>query len=160
MLNHIAIGKAGFIFFVVTPNFQFQPSRQGIYYRNAHTVQTTGNFIGIVVKFTAGVQFCHDNFCGRNTFFFVRINRHTASIVANSCRTIRIKNNQSFITISGQRFINSVVQHFINHVVQTGTVIGIADIHSRTFAHSVQTAQNFDGVGVIFLFTFQVFFFC
>ena len=45
-------------------------------------------------------------------------------------------------------------------MVQAGAVIGIADIHARTFADSVQAAQNFNGISIIFLFAFQVFFFC
>src|SRR5690606_12079415 len=36
-----------------------------------------------------------------------------------------------------------------HHMVQAGTVIGIADVHTGTFAHGIQALQHLDTGGIV-----------
>jgi hypothetical protein len=54
--------------------------------------------------------------------------------------------------MSSQRLVNGVVDNLKNHVMQPGTVIGIADVHSGTFAYGVEASEDLNArriVGVI-----------
>ena len=50
---------------------------------------------------------------------------------------------------AGEGFINRVVHSFKNQVVQTGTVIGIADVHTGSLAHGLKAFQDLDAAFVI-----------
>ena len=52
---------------------------------------------------------------------------------------------------AGLRLVDRVVDDLEGHVVQAATVVGIADIHARAFAHRVQAAQNGDRGGIVIL---------
>ena len=152
VFGNISVGKSSQMFFSVAPNTEFEPGRQGINHGNAHTVQPAGNLVRIVIELSAGVKLGHNHLSGRNTFFLVNIDRNTAAVITNGCRPVGIKDNFGFITITSQSFINGIIKNFINHVVQTRAVIGIADIHPRTFAHGVQPFQNLDRISTVFFF--------
>jgi len=42
------------------------------------------------------------------------------------------------VAVTGQGFVDRVVDDLENHVMQTGAVIGVTDVHSRSFAHSLK----------------------
>ena len=113
-------------------------------------MQTTGNLIGILVELTTGMQLGHDDLGGGHTFFPVDIGRNTTAIVTNRCRSIAIQLHQHQVTMTGQGFIDGVIDHLIDHVMQTGSVIGIPDIHARSLAHRFQALQDLDGFGTVF----------
>jgi len=152
VFDHVTMGKGHQMLVSFAPDAQFQPSRKRVNHRNANPVQTARNFVGIVVKLAARVQLGHNNFRCGNTLFLVHTDRNTAAVVADGGRAVGIEDDFGLIAIAGQRFVNRIVQHFVNHVMEAGAVIGIADIHTRAFANRVQPAQNFDRIGVIFLF--------
>ena len=52
-------------------------------------------------------------------------------------------------TKAGEGFINRVVHGFKNHVVQTGTVIGITDVHTGSLTHRLKAFQDLDAAFVI-----------
>ena len=139
MLNNITMRETSQMFLALAPNTQVQPYRQGINHRNAHTVQAAGNFVGVVVKLTAGVELGHDNFRSRNSLFFVHADRNTTAVVANGCGTVRIKNNFGLITITGQSLINGVIQHLIYHMMKTRAVVRVTNVHSRTLTHRIKS---------------------
>ena len=120
MFNDVAVRKARQMFLTLAPNAQIEPDGQSVDDRNADTVQTAGNLIGIVVELAAGVKFGHDDLGGGNALFLVHADRNAAAVVANGGRTVGIEDNLSFVAITGQSFVNGVVQHFVNHVVEAG----------------------------------------
>ncbi len=48
--------------FAAAANSQSQLCRQGVNHRHTHTVQTARDLIGIIVKLSASMEHCHDNF--------------------------------------------------------------------------------------------------
>ena len=50
------------VHFAFTADHQLQLIRQGVNHRYPYPVQTTGHFIGVIVKLTTGVQYGHDHF--------------------------------------------------------------------------------------------------
>ncbi len=48
------------------------------------------------------------------------------------------------VTMSGQRLINGVIHDLEHHVVETGTVIGIANVHARALTNCVETFKDFN----------------
>jgi hypothetical protein len=42
------------------------------------------------------------------------------------------------IAVPGERLVDGIVDDFENHVMQTAAVVGIADVHSRSFSYGVE----------------------
>ena len=76
----------------------------------------------------------------------------TTTIVRNRYRFIGMNRDLDAAAMTGQRFVYRVVHHLENHVMQTGTIVSIADVHSRPFADGVQALENFDIGGVVTVF--------
>ncbi|CCJ95496.1 hypothetical protein BN131_3169 [Cronobacter malonaticus 681] len=135
--------------FAFAANHQFQFLGQGVNHGNAHAVQTTGDFIGVIIKFTACVQNGHDNFRRRNAFFRVDTGRNAAPVIRYRDGVVGMDGHDDIFTVTRERFVDSVIYHLEYHVVQTGAVIRIADIHTRALTHRIQPFQDFDTGGVI-----------
>jgi hypothetical protein len=128
---------------------------QSIDNRNADTVQSTRDLVGIIIKFTSGMQLRHDHFGCRNALFSVNINWNAAAIIGNRHRPIFIQPHLDNITMPGKRLINRIIDNLINHMMQPGTIIRVADIHAGALANSVQTAQHFNRICSIIGFIFS-----
>ena len=87
-------------------NCQHQVFGQRVDYGYAHAMQATGDFIGIVIEFSASMQNGHDDLGRRAPFFGVYVYRNTAAIVRNSHRFIGVNGDRYDITKTRQRFIN------------------------------------------------------
>ena len=107
-------------------------------------MQAARDFVGIAVELPARVQLCHDDFCRRAPFGRVHTDRNAAAIVCNLGGSIRQQGNSDPVSVARQRFVNRVIDNLIDHMVQARPVIGIADIHARTFANGLQALQNLD----------------
>ncbi len=101
-------------------------------------MQATGNLVGIVVEFTAGVQHGHDDLGRRAAFLGVDIDRNAAAVVLDRDRAVAVDDDANLAAMAGERFVDRVVDDLENHVMQAGAVIGIADVHARTFAHGIE----------------------
>ncbi len=112
-------------------------------------MQTTGNFIGVVIKLAAGMQHGHDHFRRRNTLFFVNTGWNSATIILYRYGIISMNGDLNFTTVSGECFVDGVIHNLEYHMVQTGAVIGITDVHARAFAYRIKPFQDFDTGGVI-----------
>ncbi len=115
-------------------------------------MQTTGNLIGVVVELTAGVQYGHDDLGCGDAFFLVHINRDAATVIANGDRLIRVNGHADIVAVASQCFVDGVVEHLEHHVVQTATIIGVANVHTGTFAYGIQTFQHLDAGRVVRIF--------
>ena len=101
-------------------------------------MQTAGDFVRVIVKFTAGVKYGHDDLSSRNALFFVNAGRNTTTIILYGNRVIRMDRDLNLFTVAREGFVDSVVHNLEYHVVQTSAVIGIADIHAGALTHRVQ----------------------
>ena len=127
--------KARDVFLAFAPDAQFQPIGQRVHNRNAHAVETAGYLVRVAVELTTRVQLGHDDLGGGNAFFLVDADGNTAPVVTDRNRAVVVNCNVHRIRMTGQRLVNTVVHDLIDHVVQTRPVIGVTDIHARTFAN-------------------------
>jgi hypothetical protein len=137
------LGLTVFIFLLMgltlTVNCQHEMFRESVYHRYADAMQTTRDFVGIIVKFSAGMQNRHDDLSRRAPFLGVQINRDAATIVSNCHRFVGMNRDRNRIAISRQRLIDRVIDDLKNHVVKTGAVIGVADVHARPLSNGLET---------------------
>ena len=111
-------------------------------------MQAAGHLVGILVEFAAGVQLRHHHF-GRRHAFRMHAGRNAAAIVTHGARAVRIERDVDLRGVSGERFVDGVVDGLVHHVMQTGSVIGVADIHAGTLAHGVESLKDLDRLGAI-----------
>jgi hypothetical protein len=133
----------------VAPNGELEPARQRVHDRDADAVQATGNLVGILVEFPAGMQLGHDDFGCRYAFTFVNVGRDAAPVVPHRAGTIGIERYLDFSGKSGKRLVDGIVHHLVDHMVEAGAVIGITDIHAGPLAHGIESFEDLDGLGAI-----------
>ena len=84
----------------------FHPVGKSVYTGNTNTMQTTGNFIRSLIKFTTGMQAGQNQFKCADFFCRVNVNRNTTSVIYNANNIITFKCNCNCITESGHCLIN------------------------------------------------------
>src|SRR5579859_156243 len=135
----------------VAPDEQVQVLGEGVHHRHTHAVQATGDFVGVVVELTAGMEDGHDDLGRRTALFLVHIYRDTAPIVFDGDRLIFMDDDLYFAAIASKCFVDGVIHHLEDHVVKARAVIGVADVHAGAFAYSVEALQDLDIGGVVAL---------
>lgn len=134
-INRLAIGELHRVYLSVAPDRQVETRRQPIDDRDAHTMQTAGNFIRVLVKFPACMKLRHNDLCGGNPFFRMYIDGNTPPIIIDCNRPFAVQRDRDPGSMTGHSFVDRIVHDFINHVVETGAVFRIADIHAGSFAN-------------------------
>ena len=82
----------------VTTHFNFHAFTQCVNAGYTYAVQTTGNLITAIAKFTTGVKHGHNNFNSRLAFFFHHINRNTTTVITNGNAIICVNGYLNIIT--------------------------------------------------------------
>ena len=67
--------------FAIAPNFEFQPVGERVHDGDADAVQSAGNFVGVAVEFSAGVQHGHYDFGGGLFLRGVHVHGNAAAVV-------------------------------------------------------------------------------
>jgi len=119
-------------------------------------VQSTGNLIGIMIKFSAGVENCHDDFNGGLLFAFMHINRNSTAIIPDCNTVVKMNCNINFACVTCKSFINTVINCFIYQMVET-TRACISDIHTWAHSNSFKSFQDCYSVSIIFTVSFYFF---
>ncbi len=116
-------------------------------------MQTTGHLVGVLVKFTTGMQFGHHDFSGTamELVFFVNVGGNAATIIGNGNRVVGMNGDNDIITIASQGFVNGIVDNFEHHVVKTCAIGCVSNIHAGTFTDSLKALEHFDGFGTVTL---------
>src|SRR5450432_1611056 len=99
--------------------------RQRIDHRHAYAVQAAGNFVGIVIKLSARMQYGHDDF-GSGTTLLVHVYWNAATVVRHTDGAIRMNSDDHMVAIACKSFIDGVVDDFEHHVMQTRAIVRIA----------------------------------
>ena len=136
--SSFALFKSNAIAFTATTNFYIHAFRKCVNASYTYAVQTAGNFITAIAKFTTGVENGHNNFNCRFAFFFHHINRNTTTIIAYGNTVIFVDDYTNVVTIACQSFVDTVIDNFINQMMQT-TSRGTTNIHCRSFTYCFQT---------------------
>jgi hypothetical protein len=130
---------------------QRQMIRQRVDDRHADAVQPAGNLVAVVVEFAAGVEHRHHDFGRRAPFFGLDADRDAAPVVDHADRAVAVDRHLDVIAESGQRLVDRVVDDFENHVMQTGSIIGVADVHARPLANGLESLQDLDFTGIVLI---------
>ena len=97
-------------------------------------MQTAGNFVGVLVKLTAGVQNRHDHLQSRLLLFRVHRYRNTPAVVLYSNGVVHFDGYINSGGMAGQGLVNGVVHHLINQVVQA-LEPNVSNVHGGALAH-------------------------
>ena len=119
-----------------TRNTESQRVGKRIDHGDADPVQTAGDLVGVVVELAACMQRGHDDL-GSGVPLLMHIHRDSAPVVAHRGPAITVQGHHDFMAIAGQGLVDGVIHHLVNHMMQPGSVIGVTDVHSRTFSNCI-----------------------
>ena len=141
----VAVGKSHGVFLPIALNPHFHLVGQRVDHRNTHPVQTAGELVVLVGELAAGMQPRKDQFDPGNALLRVNIHGHAAPVITDLQGIVLVQDHADGARVTGQSLVDAVVYDLLGQVVGTGRV----GIHARTTAHRVQTAENFQRIGVI-----------
>src|SRR5271165_5950575 len=130
--------------FAFAPDFQVEPVGKRVDDGDADAVQAAGNFVGVAIEFSAGVQDGHDDFGGGLFFGGVHVHGNAAAVVNHSDAVVFVHGDVDLVAESGHRFVHGIVRDFPNQMVQSHFAGG-TDVHRGTFADGFDAAKNLDG---------------
>ena len=116
-------------------------------------MQTTGDFVRVVVEFSARVQLGHDDFDRRPTVDrgVVRLHGvggHTAAVVGHGRRTIGFNTHLNMGGMTGHGLVNGVV-NTLPHQVMKGVETSAANVHARPLSDRIQALEDLNGASVV-----------
>ena len=88
------------------------------------------------------MQFGHDDFCGRDAEFFVDADRDASAEVSDRERVIGVQGDFNSAGVACEVFVNRVVNDFPNTVMESGSVVRVAKIHTRSFSYCFKALKN------------------
>ena len=103
----------------------------------------------LAAELAAGVQLGHHDVDGGGAAG-VHLDRDSAAVVGDLDAAVLEDPDVDLGRIAGHRLVDRVVDDLPDEVVQT-TLAGGPDIHARAFADRLQTFQDGDGAGAVFL---------
>ncbi len=130
----------------IAHHFDRALDRKRVDHRNAHTVQAAGDFVRLVIKLAARMQYGHDHFQRRLLLRRMHVHRNAASVVDYLNRAVGLKRHLDVIAESGHRLVNRVVDHLVNEMMQPART-DIADVHRRTATNRLKTFEDGDVFG-------------
>ena len=137
LFRGFALSKLNAVAFAAAAHFNLHMLTQSVNAGNTYTMQAAGNLVAAVTELTACMQYCHDNLNSRLLFLFHHIHGDTTAVIDNRNAVILMDNYLDITAVAGQSLVNTVVHNLIHQMVQTAGG-RTADIHSRSFAYSLQ----------------------
>ena len=147
--DRVAVGEMNDMLQPVAPDAQDERRRERIDDGDPDAVQAAGDLVGILVEFSARVQLGHDDLGRGDALFVVDAGRNAAAVVADGAGAVGVQRDGHELGVAGERLVDRIVHDLVDHVMQARSVVGVADIHARPFAHGVEAAQDLDGVRAI-----------
>ena len=120
------------------------PFGECVYTGNTYTMETTRDFICIVVELTTCMELSKNNFKSTLTFPWMYIYRDTSSIIFHSTYFTILtifKVYMDIVTETGHGFINGIIQDFVDKMVKTIDTCR-TNVHSRSLSYGFQSLQD------------------
>ena len=127
----------------VAMDLGLEPFGESVHDRDADAVESTRDFIGVVVEFAPGVDLRQNDFEGAFAAFGVRVNRNAAAVVNDRDRTVGMDRHMNMLGVTGHRLVDRVVDDFVNQVVKPARR-RVANVHARALADGVDAFENPD----------------
>ncbi len=108
-------------------------------------MQATGEFVAVGGEFAPGVQFGEDHLYAGQVLLGVPIHRHAAAIVLDLQGTVAEEHDLDCARETGDGLVHAVVDHLLGQMVGPGGI----RVHAGAPAHRVESAQDFDGRGIV-----------
>ena len=104
---------------------------------NADAVKTSGNLVGALIEFTAGVKAGKNEF--ERAYAFPRMNAYGNStpIVLYADDISLFKDDQNTVAKARHGLINAVIDDFIDEMMES-LRSGRTDIHTRSFSYGLE----------------------
>ena len=150
-LGDVAAGKLHLVDVPVFIDPDLQPFAQGVHDRGTHAVQAAGDLVAPAAELAAGVQDGKDHLQGGLAGLLLDVHGDAAAVVHDLDDVARLDAHLNVGAVAGQGFVDGVVHDLIDQVVQA-TGGGGADVHARPFPDRLQSLQDLDLRGPVFMF--------
>jgi hypothetical protein len=130
-----AVLEADVVFLAVALDPGLELLRQRVHHRHADAVQTAGDFVVLVVEFSARVQAREDELDAAHLLLGMDVHRHATAVIGHRQRVVLVQDDVDFFRVTGQRFVDRVVDDLVREVVGPGGV----GVHARAAAHGLET---------------------
>ena len=80
-----------------------------------------------------------------HALFRVNVHGHATTVVTDLQGIVLVQDNTDGARMASQCLVNTVIDDLLRQMVGTGSV----GVHAGTAAHRIQTAENFQRIGVI-----------
>ena len=152
-LRNLTPRKINAVVNAFTEDLHGRPLGQSVHALHPDAVQTTRDFVRVVVKFSARVQLGHDDFDRRPTVDrgVVRLHGvggHTAAVVGHGRRTIGFNPHLDMGGVTSHRFVDGVVDTLPHQVVKR-VEASAANVHTRPLSDRIQALKDLNRAGVV-----------
>ena len=132
----------------IAPDQQPQPFGQGIDAGDADAMQTTGDFVRILVELAAGMEYAHDDLGGRAPGLVLVVEfyagGYAATVIGDRNRIVGMDGDDDVVAVTGQCFINCIIDNFEHHVMQTGAIGCVTNVHPGALSYGLQAFELLD----------------
>src|SRR5437660_10279712 len=119
----------------VALDINLAPFGERVHDRDANPVQAATDLIAAAAKFAARVQYRHDDFKrGETRALVVFFYRNAPPVILDGDRAIGVNSDFDGIGFTGHDLVNAVIDNLGDKVMQA-TLIGRANVHTRTYAY-------------------------
>src|SRR5262249_42721928 len=130
-------------------DLQLQPVAERVDRGHADAVQAARDLVALAAELAAGVEHRHHDLGRRPALAGHDVDRDAAAVVLDRHRVVEVDHHLDPAAVAGQVLVDRVVDHLVDEVVQSAAVIGVADVHARALAHTLQALEDADRAGVV-----------
>ena len=148
----VAAAEGLLVLAAVAADVDGQPLRAGVDDGRADAVQAAGHLVAgvLAAELAAGVEDGIDDGDGRQTGISLDVHGDAAAIVRDLNDVALQDLDLDVVAVTGQSLVDGVVHDLVHQMVQAA-LAGGADIHTGALAHCLQTFQDLDLAGVVFM---------
>lgn len=141
------------VYFSVSNDFDFHPFGEGVDARDADSVESAGDFVCGVVKFSSGVEDGHDDFDGGFPVEVRILMLHwfdgdASAVVDNGDGAVGHDLDVAFGGATGHGFVDGVIDGFPDEVMEA-VEVGPADVHTGAFSYGFESFEDLDVGGFV-----------
>ena len=150
-VDGLTVFETGDVLSAVTPDLEFKPFGKCVDNRDTDSMESARNLVSVRSELAAGVERGHDHLGGGSTFLLEDTNWNSTTVVDNGDTVVGMKRHRYAVSKARHDLVDTVVDDLIDHVVETGPVVRVANVHSRSPPDRLQTFQYLDVVDTVFV---------
>ena len=119
------------------------PLGERIHYRGTYAVETSGDFVTVLIKLATGMQRRHHRLEGRNFGLGVNAGGDTAAVIGYAHHLAWKEGDLDFVGLPCHCLVARVIKDFLNEMVQT-LWPGGANVHTWTLPDRLEPLKDRD----------------